>query len=217
MAYFVRVDPAYADRVFHSHAWDMHAAPPSCTVLYFERTPHIAMGPVLERYMTAYLMHGDVAVKEAATQSLGRFGSAAAVGPLVHLRNAIARGQHWFAGEAELKTIRSLCISEQCQFETEQDLSNRQSPLRIEVAVGADANGSRGTVAQYDLIGSIEALEEKLDQFPKGTQFKLNSWGGGDDWVNQRIRRHAAEHGLTIVFAVTRPASRRGRRMLHSL
>jgi hypothetical protein len=31
MAYFVRVDPAYADRVFHSHPWDMQAEPPPCT------------------------------------------------------------------------------------------------------------------------------------------------------------------------------------------
>ena len=53
MAYFVRVDPAYADRVFHSHPWDMRAAPPPCAAPYFERTPKIAMGPALERYMTA--------------------------------------------------------------------------------------------------------------------------------------------------------------------
>jgi hypothetical protein len=51
IAYFVRVDPSYADLVFHSHPWDMHRAPPRCTVRYFERTPQIAMGPVLERYM----------------------------------------------------------------------------------------------------------------------------------------------------------------------
>jgi len=43
MAYFVRVDPAYADRIFHSHPWDMQAEPPPCTVRYFERTPRVAV------------------------------------------------------------------------------------------------------------------------------------------------------------------------------
>ena len=82
MAYFVRVDPAYADRVFHSHPWDMQAEPPRCTVMYFDRTPRIAMGPVLEKYMVAYLMHRTVNLKKAAAQSLGRFGSPAALGAL---------------------------------------------------------------------------------------------------------------------------------------
>jgi hypothetical protein len=35
MAYFMRVDPDYAGRVFHSHSWDMQVDPPPCTVQYF--------------------------------------------------------------------------------------------------------------------------------------------------------------------------------------
>src|ERR1019366_7129809 len=130
MAYFVRGDPAYAGRVFHSHPWDMQAEPPRCTAVYFARTPRIAMGPVLEKYMTAYLMHRTVYLKKTAAQSLGRFGSPAALGALwdafryfhdywkgklaelaqngegvgleMELRNAIARGRHWLATDTDL-------------------------------------------------------------------------------------------------------------------
>jgi hypothetical protein len=225
MAYFVRVDPAYAGRVFHSHPWDMHVAPPRCTAQYFERTPKIAMGPVLEQYMTAYLMHSDVLLKRTAAQSLGRFGSPAAVGPLwdalryfhdywkgktaelarnnegafleVELRNAIARGRAWLASEADLRTIESLCVSERCLYETQQDLRAWQRPLRIEI--GSEPGGIRAQVAQYYGIGSMEALEEKIGQFPKGTQFVLRVFGGNADGAASRIRKNAAAHGLTVL------------------
>jgi hypothetical protein len=225
MAYFVRVDPAYADRVFHSHPWDMHAPPPRCTLQYFLRTPQLAMGPVLERYMTAYLMHGDVVLKKTAAQSLGRFGSPAALEPLggafryfheywkgkqaelaqngegvlleVELRNAIARGRGWLATEADLRTIESLCISPQCVHETRQDLQAWQGPVRIDVLT--DADGFRASVAQYYGIASVEALEDKLGQFPKGTKFLLASYGEAADTYAGRIRKYAAAHELIVV------------------
>ena len=78
MAYFVRVDPAYTERAFHSQPWDMRAAPPPCTLQYFQRTPPLAMSPALEQYMAAYLMHSDVHVKTTAAHSLAcsdRFGT----------------------------------------------------------------------------------------------------------------------------------------------
>ena len=225
MAYFVRRDPAYADRVFHSHPWDMHVAPPRCTLQYFGRTPQLAMAPVLERYMAAYLMHGDVVLKKTAAQSLGRFGSPAATGPLwdafryfhdywkgkqaelaqnregvdleVELRNAIARGRHWLATETDLRTIESLCVSERCLYETQQDLRAWQRPLRI--AVSSQPGGIRGQVAQYYGIESTEALEEKVGQFPKGTPFVLTVSGDGADGAAVRVRKFAAAHGLTVV------------------
>jgi hypothetical protein len=183
------------------------------------------MGPPLERYLTAYLVHGDVPLKKTAAQSLGRFGSPAAVGPLwdafryfhdywkakpaelaqnnegvfleVELRNAIARGRHWLASETDLRTIESLCVSERCLYETQQDLRAWQRPLRIEV--GSEPGGIRGQVAQYYGIGSMDALEEKVGQFPKGTQFVLTAIGDDADGVTARIRKYAAAHGITVV------------------
>ncbi|MGB7759847.1 MAG: hypothetical protein WBL61_08465 [Bryobacteraceae bacterium] len=225
MAYFVRVDPDYADRVFHSHPWDIHVEPPKCTLQYFERTPQLAMGPPLEQYMAAYLMQGQVPLKRAAARSLGRFGSSAAAGPLwdafryfhdwwkgkpeeleqnrdgvlleVDLRNAIARGTHWVATDADLRTIESLCISEQCVNETREDLLSWRKPLKIEVYGGL--GGMKGFVAQYRDIAPIDALEEKLGEFPKETPFLLSAVGDRDGSVAAHIRAYAAAHGLTLV------------------
>jgi hypothetical protein len=156
---------------------------------------------------------------------LGRFGSPAAVWPLwdafryfhhywegkraelaengegvfleVELRNAIARGRHWLATETDLRIIESLCVSGRCLNETEEDLRAWQEPLRIEVSGQSD--GLRAQVAQYFGIGSIEALEEKLSQFPKGTQFELTAYGVGAGRAAARIRKYAAARGLTVV------------------
>ena len=218
MAYFVRVDPAYADRVFHSHPWDMHTEPPPCTHEYFLRTPRVAMGPVLEKYISAYLMHGIVNLKNAAAQSLGKFGSPEALGPLwdafryfhdywkrragpngegegleMELRNAIARGKHWLATDTDLRLIESLCVSARCVAETEQDLRAWQKPLRLELRGRANA-----TVAQYYQFDSLEDIEEKLGQFPKGTQFELTATGSATDAAAE-VRNYAAAHGLAIM------------------
>ena len=222
IAYFVRVDPAYADRVFHRQAWDMHAPPSRCTVQYFERTPPLAMAAPIERFMEAYLMHSDVFVKTAAAHQLGIYGSPAAVSSLwdafryfhdywkgkepeleqngegahleVELRNAIARGRHWLATETDLRTIESLCISRQCRGETLQDLSAWQRPLRIELAGSGD--GWRAAVAQYWLT-SLAELEGKLAQFPRGTQFALPANQADGDTVAE-LRRFAAGRGLVL-------------------
>ena len=225
MAYFSRVDPAYADRVFHRQAWDMQAAPPPCAISYFERTPRLAMGPVLEKYMIAYLAHRDVPLKKAAAQALGRFGSPAARGPLldafryfhdywngkeseltqnaegvsleVEQRNALSRAANWLATDADLRAIESLCISDRCRYETGQDLRAWQKPLRIELS--GQSGGIRATVAQYYGIETVEALKQRLAQFPKGTEFVLAAVGGGVEGAAADIRKYAAARGLVIV------------------
>jgi hypothetical protein len=151
VAYFVRVDPKYADRVFHSHQWDMQVDPPPCTVQYFQRTAPLAMGPPLEKYMAAYLMHKTVFIKTAAARSLGLYGSPAALPALwdalryfheywagnaaelngegaqfeAELRNAIAHGTHWKATDTDLRLIESLCTSARCFSDTRADLAAR--------------------------------------------------------------------------------------------
>jgi hypothetical protein len=221
VAYFVRVDPAYADRIFHSHPWDLQAEPPRCTGMIFDRTPRIAMGPVLEKYMAAYLMQGTVNLKKAAAQSLGKFGSPAALAPLwdtfryfhdywkgkeadlvrngegvgleMELRNAIARGRHWLATDADLRLVESLCVSQRCRYETQQDLRAWQKPLRLELRGQANA-----AIAQYYQFESLADIEEKLGQFPKGTQFELTAAPGASEAADE-IRKYAAARGLVMV------------------
>ena len=227
VAYFVRVDPAYADRIFHSHPWDMHAPPPRCTVQYFDRTPPLAMGPPLQRYLDAYLMHGDVHVKSTAARALGRYGTASALPALwdafryfheywkgknaeleelgegvqleTDLRNAIAHGRGWIVSEAELHLIESLCISGRCVGETRQDLESVQSPLHLEITPGL-SGGVVGRIAQYFSLDSVAAIESKLAQYPRGTKFVLYAPSGPIGQVASQIRRFAEEQGLVMTL-----------------
>jgi hypothetical protein len=228
MAYFVRIEPEYADRVFHSHPWEMQADPPPCTVQYFQRTTPLAMGPVLENYMAAYLMNANVRVKTVAAQMLGRYGSKSAAGPLwdafryfheywkdrraelppngegvqleVALRDAIARGHNWLVDDADLRLMESICISERCLSETQQDLRAwQQTPLRLDLSnQGGDI---RATVVQYYGLESMEALEEKLAQFPPGTSFLVTSSEEDAGHVLASIRQFAEGKGLILTDA----------------
>ena len=225
VAYFVRVDPAYSERVFRSHAWDMQAPPPRCTVQYFNRTPPLAMNPALERYIAAHLMHSDVYIKSTAAQVLGRYGTASAlprlwetfryfhdywngkgadlaqngqgVGLEVDLRNAIARGRGWLATETDLHLIESLCISGRCIQETRQDLEYLKPPLRIEVMMQPSV-GISGRVAQYYGLESVAAMESKLAQFPRGTRFVLYAPGGQSARTAVEIHRFANDKGFVV-------------------
>jgi len=224
MAYFVRVDPAYSEKVFRSHAWDMHTPPPRCTLQYFNRIPPLAMNAALEQYLAAYLMHGDVFIKSTAAKVLARYGTVTAlpklwdvykyfheywtgkadqlaqngqgVGLEVDLRDAIARGRGWLASEADLHLIESLCISGRCIQETRQDLESFKPPLRIEIT--PQPFGMFGRVAQYFGLENVAAVESKLQQYPRGTRFVLYAPSGPSAKMPAEIRRFAAEKGLIV-------------------
>src|ERR1035438_6732401 len=220
LAYFLRVDAAYADGILHRQPWDMHAPAPACAMRYFAVTARLYMSPELEKFMAAYLMHGDVQVKMMDAEWLGRYGTAPAEAALwdtlryfhdywkdrrallkenvegeyleVALRNAIARGAGWRATEADLRLIASLCISERCQYETGADLQNLQAPLEVQI------EGDRSRVAQYYNIESLEMLEKKLAQFPAGASFRLRVPGANRDRVVARLKQFGAGKGLTF-------------------
>jgi hypothetical protein len=202
MAYFLRTDPEYADAVFHRHPWDMHGPAP-CAFEYFTRTPKLRMHKVLEKYLSAYLMHEDVRLKQAAAEALGRYGSPAAEEPLwaafryfheywkdrrnevapmsanemleCSLRNAIARARNWLVREPNLRLIESLCITERCLWETQSDLQQTKAPFCAMVYAN-DPSSFRASLAQYTLT-SLADLKAKLAQYPKGTPYEL-MWDG---------------------------------------
>lgn len=224
VAYFVRADPAYADKLFRSSPWNMQKPVPRCAVDIFLRTSPLAMHPVLEKYMVAYLMHSEVHVKTVAAQALGRYGSKTVQLPLwdsfryfheywkgkeaqlavngegvvleAELRNAIARGRNWLTTDTDLRTIASLCISERCRADTAGDLRIWLKPLRIEIM--DPPNGS--TVAQYYGLEGVEAVEAKLSQFPTGTQFVLTARIQDASAQADRIRAFASGHGLVVTL-----------------
>jgi hypothetical protein len=148
------------------------------------------MGPVLEKYMAAYLMHGTVNLKKAAAQSLGKFGSPEALGPLWDAFRYFH--DYWKGKAAELaRTARARAWKWNCATRSraagtgwpptpicghgiavrlgalrggnQQDLRAWQKPLRLELRGQANA-----TVAQYYQFESLADIEEKLGQFRKG-------------------------------------------------
>jgi hypothetical protein len=219
MAYFVRVDPPFSERVFRSHPWDMHAMPPRCTVQYFQRTPPLAMNPALEQYLAAYLMHGDIYIKSTAVKALGRYGTPSALPPLwdafryfhdywkgkgaeleqngsgvaleVDLRNAIGRGRGWVVSETDERLIESLCMSHWCAGETANDLQAMKQPITVELQAQYF-----NRVAQYSGLESVAAVEAKLAQYPRGTRFVL--YGPAESKEAVELRRFAEAKGLVV-------------------
>jgi hypothetical protein len=218
MAYFVRVDPAFADRLLQSQISDMHAPAPPCTTQYFARTAPLAMHPVFEKYIAAYLNHGTVMVKMLATRALGNDGSPAAREPLwaayryfheywkgkktvleengegvvleVALRNALSRGANWRTSEAELRTIESLCISDQCLSETQGDLRASQPPLEVHLHDGPF--GLQGSVGHYIGLQGVEAIRARLAQYPRDVAFKVIAHGLAARQAAAELRVNAA-------------------------
>src|SRR5262249_18752425 len=184
----------------------------------------LAMSPALAEYMSAYLMHSDVYIKTTAAQMLRRYGPPQALPKLwdtlryfqeywkgksaelegngqsialeVELRNAIARGSHWLATDADLRSIQSLCSSNWCRRETQQDLAFWTSPLSIDIM--DQPNGIQGRIAQYPGLDGVAAMNEKLSQFPSGTRFSMRAIGRRTEKAAAEIRRFAAEKGFAI-------------------
>ena len=86
-----------------------------------------------------------------------------------------------------------------CIQETRQDLENLKPPLRIEI-VGQEQFGMMGRIAQYYNLESVEAMEVKLAQYPRGTRFALYAPGGASTKIAAEIRRFATEKGLIVTL-----------------
>ena len=61
VAYFVRVEPAYADRWLRRTSWDMHKPVDPCAQQCVVEIPRVAMSKVIEDYLVAHLQHEYVA------------------------------------------------------------------------------------------------------------------------------------------------------------
>src|ERR1017187_1555704 len=88
--------------------------------------------------------------------------------------------------------MESLCISERCRYETQQDLRGWQKPLRIELRGQANA-----AIAQYHQFESLADIEGKLGQFPKGPQFELTT-ARGEGEAAPEIRKYGAARGFAV-------------------
>jgi hypothetical protein len=217
LAYFLRVDEAYASQILRSTATQ------SCLPQYFQRTASLIMNPTLEEFVTPYLMNGSVYLKIEAAKSLGKYGSPAAEKPLWNtlryfheywdgkgaelakngeglvleeqLAFAIAHGRGWITTQADLQTIQKLCIGERCLFQNGQALQGWVAPMNLNVF----DSGVRlqAYVAQYG-FDNLSELEAKLAQFPGGTSFLMTVSGPSYDTIEESLRRVASTRSLLL-------------------
>ena len=161
--------------------------------------------PELEHLAIAHLHDPDPEVVLDAVKTLGTYGSAAAEAPLwarlrewhqqwagkgeqiepteqnifpvprqleYALTQALATAPGWLADRAKLQALTSLCVTEEACRNIASLLPGWAGPTRISFEEGRD----KWSVAQYGELSSLTALENKLAQFPRGTQFRLSSW-----------------------------------------
>jgi hypothetical protein len=85
---------------------------------------------------------------------------------------ALGRGQAWLTGEADLRELRALCVTDNCRTQA-GNMIDAADNSRISILRVDDPDNSLVTLAQYQLV-SLSALRQKLAQYPKGTSFTLD-------------------------------------------
>jgi hypothetical protein len=118
------------------------------------------------------------------------------------LADALGRGSAWAVDAGKAQRLLALCITESCRSNVALFLKGVSGKIAIHEGYIQDSNEAGFAVAQYDGL-TLEALEDKLAQFPEGTMF---SWPS-----NESPRRDARfehyfpvlndflrEHGMTL-------------------
>lgn len=204
LAYFVRVDPAYADAWLRRTPWNMHQPVENCLLPTISAVPRLAMSPQFEAFLIAYLRHEQVPVKWQAAMALRIYGSANAKKPLLEafqyfhdwwkdrraelekpsyqegrmledsLYRAISDGRAWLTSDADLKQLSDLCITNRCR-QSAAEAADYWLRKPLRLEITTGPYGDwEGAIAHYNSIATMEAIKRKLAQFPKGTEFKLS-------------------------------------------
>jgi len=114
-----------------------------------------------------------------------------------NLMQALAAGHGWLADEAKLRRLVDLSIGPQQRQQAEQYLRLwRTRPWSIELI---PFDPAQFQIVQYQ-ERSLQAAEEKLLQFPRGSVFQ---WSGGmaerEAKALQEISHFATEHCIKLV------------------
>jgi hypothetical protein len=232
--YFLRVDADYGERelrrVLNSRGPGrcLDLASP------FHDLGRYAMSPALEKVAIEYLNDSVVVNKNGAAEILGKYGSAAAEKPLwsvmeffhewwkgkeelleepvgeesrqleATLRTALARAGGWVLDEADLRRLRTLCVSDWCRQEVDSWIQAAQPPLAVEL-YGGLANSLQAQIGWYD-VRSREDLQRKLSQFPVGTQLRWSYRPADDAAPGLRAARDLVEEAIRAAGVVLLPA-----------
>jgi len=115
------------------------------------------------------------------------------------LRNAIVHGQAWLADPEKLKRVRELCLTDGSRAELDGLIENWRR--NIDIFLNADGEPVSIMLAQYNLL-TMDALKQKLVQFPAGSVFR---WGGvaGNNEAKaqemfQQLKTYLEDHGMKL-------------------
>ena len=120
---------------------------------------------------------------------------------------SLATGQHWFADEKKLEQLSHMSKVSQIQNQWAQYVKAWQNqPLMISFSHTGPYDEFHAQVVQYELH-SLEALEDKLAQFPSGTKFILRA--GGNNSLRElkettEIREFVTSHRMELVDQIPR-------------
>jgi len=115
------------------------------------------------------------------------------------LVNGLATAQSWFAPPEKVQRVRALCVSQFARDQVDNMLSTLSSTPLIGVNTFADGIFA-GNVYQYR-TDSVNALEEKLAQFPRGTKFSVELNGSDPQELKKilvELKSVTEEHGSKI-------------------
>ena len=112
---------------------------------------------------------------------------------------ALGRGQGWLTEDADLRELRTLCVTDNCRTQADHVIDDADE-TRITISRVDDPDNSIVTLAQYHLA-SISALRQKLAQYPKGTSFTLDVSALDPQIapvIASDLMKLAAAHGITV-------------------
>ena len=114
---------------------------------------------------------------------------------------ALATGGSWLSDETKLQRLSRMTSVPRLQESLDRHLKAwEQRPLGIVLSDIGPPLGFRAQVAQYELH-DMGGLEEKLSQFPSGTEFVLrvsSLQSPASDEAGARVRAFLGAHGMVV-------------------
>jgi hypothetical protein len=115
------------------------------------------------------------------------------------LRNALVQGRSWLADPEKLKRIRELCFTDASRAELDGLIENWRPDLTV--LLNADGEPVLIELAQYR-PATIDALKQRLVQFPGNTVFRWRTVTANDQVKSQEIfqqlKSYLADHGMKL-------------------
>jgi hypothetical protein len=118
-----------------------------------------------------------------------------------NLLQALATGNSWLSDKSTLERLSQLTKVRQVQEQLDRYLKLwDEQPLTVFIDPGSSPIPFHARVAQYE-FQSLDALKEKLAQFPSGTKFLLSTSSAQSSADEQRLgelRAFLVSHGMSL-------------------